>query len=165
MPAGLELVANGVDQMIGEHRDKEVGAYPAGCCIALGRRLQLRIQVRGKQLLLTVQQLLDALRQCRPLLLRYIEMSSEVHQGALTDALVGADRLDQAIGVIGLAAAPAFDGGASNVHAGIVAVPGSGVNASSDDYGTTPRPRKLIRLISQDLFFTKPYFSAKIEEK
>lgn len=62
--------------------------------IALGRGLPFRIQIQWQQRLLTAQQMLDALCHRSPLLPGHIEMSSEIHQRALTDPLVGTNRLD-----------------------------------------------------------------------
>ena len=76
----------------------------------------LWIQLRRQQISLARDDLFDALRQRRPLLARHLEVAPEVSEGPLAHPVGGAQRLDQAVGVVGLAGAAALDSGASYEH-------------------------------------------------
>ena len=71
--------------------------------ITLRERFPARVQIRGHQITLSADQVFDTLRQCRPLLTRNVEVASEIDQGTLAHAALGAHRLHHAVGVVRLA--------------------------------------------------------------
>ncbi len=88
--------------------------------ILLGHRLPLGIQAIGEQIQLAPQQRLDALGQRRPLRSRHLELAPQIEHRVLVHPRPRAYRLDQAVGVIGLARCPALDGGAADIHGRIL---------------------------------------------
>ncbi len=105
--------------------------------IALRRLFPLRIQIRGHQILLSANQVLDTLHQSAPLRARYVEVPTQVQQRALAYPPALADRLHQAVGVVGLARLSALDRGTADIHVATVASPAGNSNGDIDDYGTT----------------------------
>jgi hypothetical protein len=109
----------------------------------LGHRLPLRIQAVGDQIQLPPQQRLDALGQRRPLGARHLEVAPEIEHRVLAHARPRAYRLDQAVGVIGLARFPALDGGAADKHGRTLDPRPGSVNTPIEYYGTTLHRRPL----------------------
>ena len=105
--------------------------------VALRRLFPLRIQIRGHQILLSANQVLDTLHQSAPLRARYVEVSTQVQQRTLAYPPALANRLHQAIGVVGLARLPALDRGTADIHGATVASLVGNSNGDIYDYGTT----------------------------
>ena len=110
---------------------------------ALSEHFPLHIESVGHEFALPANEMLDALRERGPLLARDLEVAPEIEHGTLVHALLDAHRLDQAMGVVGLARGARFDGSAPDVHRpatlGREVVE---VNTLEYDYGTTLHPQK-----------------------
>ena len=109
------------------------------CRITLRRLFPLGIEVRGHQIRLATDDLIDALHQRTPLRARDLEMPSQVQQRALAYLLALADRLHQPVRVVRLPGASALDRGAADIHTATVASSPENSNGDMDDYGTTLR--------------------------
>jgi hypothetical protein len=70
---------------------------------------------------------------------RDLEMTAQPQQRALAYPPTLADRLHQAIAVVGLPGAAALDRGAADIHGATLTGRAGTINRDKDDYGTTFR--------------------------
>ena len=94
--------------------DSAVCSTPALRGVALRQGLARVAQARLDQRALTAHQLVDARGQCRPLILRQIEVAAQVEPRGLLDAATHTGAVHEPVGDVGLAGVAIAGWGAAN---------------------------------------------------